>query len=268
MDDGGATRVPSIVLPRFASAAEARARSRWVEMQNRPDRKGSNRPALPFKTIAELWEEERAIGRTTMSKMKVVPVQVNPTAWDDVEVRWFHSWPCGPYPISRDGRTIRIPVSSYRHQSCLTAMISPADYRVAMSVAPFMESDGYPKVKRGGRTIALHRLILPAPAGLVTDHVCGRKLDARRGSLRLATVAQNAASARCGPKGRGTSHYRGVSRRGNRWQATAGPIRIGTFATQEEAARRYDEIAIVLWGREFARLNFPTGATLELTRSA
>jgi len=96
------------------------------------------------------------------------------------------------------------------------------------------------------------------PPGRV-DHTDGNGLNNCRANLRSATQSQNGMNRR---KQGNKSGYKGVSRatNSNRWQARIRVNRkathIGTFDTRIEAARAYDEAALVLHG-EFARLNFP-----------
>lgn len=107
----------------------------------------------------------------------------------------------------------------------------------------------------GNAKVYLHRWLLGEPSGEV-DHRNGDSLDNRRTNLRIATRSEQMAN--CGP--RGTSRYRGVSTRGEKWIATAykhgSRMWGGTFDTEEDAARAYDVMAFELHG-EFARLNFP-----------
>ena len=91
------------------------------------------------------------------------------------------------------------------------------------------------------RNVLMHRMILDAPAGLVTDHVNGDKLDNRRENLRLVHQAQN--NQNLPPHRTGTSPYRGVSWRTakGRWAAQAcvnnRQHHLGYFDDELEAAR-------------------------------
>lgn len=107
--------------------------------------------------------------------------------------------------------------------------------------------------------VAMHRLIMNAPEGSLVDHINGDGLDNRRENLRLATQSENLRNRR---KYKGSSKYLGVG--WNKWRgvwvATVGyenrVLNLGTFKTEEEAARFRDDVASKLHG-EFASLNFP-----------
>lgn len=89
------------------------------------------------------------------------------------------------------------------------------------------------------------------------DHENGIGLDNRRANLRQATNSGQGANA---PKRRDglTSRFKGVSRKGEKWQATIrknGRKRwIGVFGSEEDAARAYDQAALELHGK-FAKTN-------------
>jgi AP2 domain/HNH endonuclease len=105
--------------------------------------------------------------------------------------------------------------------------------------------------------LRLHNLILGASG---VDHVNGDGLDNRRANLRVATAQQNARNRR---PDIGTG-FKGVRQLASgRWQARlmidGKHLRIGTYATPEEAARAYDAAALVHFA-EFAYLNFPAEA--------
>ena len=97
----------------------------------------------------------------------------------------------------------------------------------------------------------------------MVDHVNGDRLNNTRSNLRICDGTLNNANRRRRPTrtGRSASQYRGVHKALNssKWGATITYKRkrfyIGSFPTEEEAAKAYDAKAIELFG-EFAVLNF------------
>jgi hypothetical protein len=113
----------------------------------------------------------------------------------------------------------------------------------------------------------LHNLIwermmgTPVPKGFLVDHMNGDKLDNRRSNLRLATRGDNEANKRK-RRGTTTSKYKGVTKindgRQKCWRVSitvdTKQIKVGTFYSEDEAAKAYNKAALEQWG-EFAHLN-------------
>jgi len=108
-----------------------------------------------------------------------------------------------------------------------------------------------------GKMVALSRLILGAPDGLLVDHINHDTFDNRRANLRLATSTENNRNRRK-KKSPSTSMYKGVTRMRGGWRSCITvdgvDIKLGRFATEIEAAQRYDIAATRHFG-EFALLN-------------
>jgi hypothetical protein len=106
-----------------------------------------------------------------------------------------------------------------------------------------------------GGIVSMHKLITGWP---LTDHLNHDGLDNRRQNLRPATTSQNRQNQR--PPIGGSSRFKGVSwhKRSRKWVAQMGGEQhyLGSFASEEDAARAYDCAARQAYG-EFAYLNFP-----------
>lgn len=107
----------------------------------------------------------------------------------------------------------------------------------------------------------MHRVIMGLERGdpRTVDHVNGDGLDNRRSNLRVASTSQNLMN-RGRQANNHSSAYKGVTRTASgKWEAA---IQVNgrrwrrNFESEVEAARQYDEWAVVLHGG-FAFLNFP-----------
>lgn len=144
------------------------------------------------------------------------------------------------------------------------AIVDDADYN-EITRWKWSYSGGYAvrkvQTERGTKSLGMHQQLMGTPAGMVTDHINGDKLDNRRSNLRVCTYGQNTANR---PADRDNKHspYKGVTlrkgRKANPWSAwiTSGGRRqyLGVFPTAKQAARAYNAAAIEIHG-EFAWLN-------------
>ncbi len=109
-----------------------------------------------------------------------------------------------------------------------------------------------------GTILKIHVLILKPPHGMQVDHIDGDGLNNRVSNLRVATCCQN--NSNRGMYKRNTSGYKGLRwfKRNKKWACFIGyqgrQIYGGLFENKEDAARRYNELAIIYHG-EFAKLN-------------
>jgi len=108
----------------------------------------------------------------------------------------------------------------------------------------------------GTRVLLMHRVILQANTWMQVDHKDRNGLNNSRSNLRACTRSQNQGN-RGIDLSKKTSKYKGVCfcRRSGKWKADIANRYLGRFATEKEAALRYDEEAKKLYG-VFANLNF------------
>jgi len=124
---------------------------------------------------------------------------------------------------------------------------------------------------RGGtrRTIYMHRQLMGAGPDQLVDHEDGDGLNNQRYNLRLTDTTHNLVNRAVPDR---AIPYRGVypNRFGRslpyiaQIKAFRKQYHLGSYATQEEAARVYDRHALHFFG-SFARLNFP--ADVDATRA-
>lgn len=115
---------------------------------------------------------------------------------------------------------------------------------------------GYAGEKGKKKSMSMHRFIIGAKKGQITDHKNRNTLDNRKENLRLCTTVQNNTNSL---RKNTVSGYKGVSHaKGDKWHArikvNGKYIFIGSFKDKLEAARAYNKAAKIHWG-EFACLN-------------
>ena len=144
-----------------------------------------------------------------------------------------------------------------------------AKYPYARTTVPHPNGDWHYRQDGRGRqrrctSFLLHHLVCSKPArGKQIDHINHNGLDNRKENLREVTASQNGANTR---SKNSTSQYKGVRKRsdikpgGRQYSARIKhnykEIHVGSFHTEEQAARAYDKKALELQD-EFANLNFP-----------
>lgn len=113
----------------------------------------------------------------------------------------------------------------------------------------------------------VHRLLWelfvgPIPDGYQIDHKDGNSLNNSLDNLRLATPSQNSINRKGYSKKIKGVYFRRRNSGRPSWQAKIGVdgkmITVGTFDTEEEAARAYNDAARKYYG-EFAQLNAVDG---------
>lgn len=106
----------------------------------------------------------------------------------------------------------------------------------------------------GTRTLVLmHRVVSGAEKGQIVDHIDRNSLNNVRANLRLGTQ-QNNCWNRPPQKNKKHSQYKGVTLDKWGWLVQCQGKRVGSFKTEIEAARAYNERAKELFG-EYAYQN-------------
>jgi AP2 domain len=148
------------------------------------------------------------------------------------------------------------------------ALVDEEDYEQLKNRKWYLSSRNYAvtKFQSNGPWIMMHRLIMGLNGSPMPwlDHRNGNTLDNRRINLRVCDGVGNAANRKkmlqANPDRVTSSQYKGVTFKKSikRWNARIGSDSarksLGCYATEEEAARAYNEAAKILYG-EFAQLN-------------
>lgn len=175
--------------------------------------------------------------------------------------------------VERVDGAVRVPLTQGKF-----ALVDEADWPRLRQHSWFAMKDQnkrdcyYARAKIKRRSVSLHRFILGVTdAEVRVDHINNDTLDCRRSNLRRADKWQSAQNRRSWTSRKRThqhhSPFKGVYARVRKnntvlvgWRSVIKARKIahelGTFPTQEEAARAYDRKALELHG-EYANLNFP-----------
>lgn len=148
------------------------------------------------------------------------------------------------------------------------ALFDEEDYKaLLLKISPgcrlYQSATGYVragfKIDSNVLHIPVHRVILNAKPHEIVDHINMNPLDNRRSNIRIGNKSTNSANRNAYSKLHSKILYKGVSYNGpkTRFVAKINNKYIGTFDTQEEAAKAYDKEAVRIFG-EFARTNFPS----------
>lgn len=172
-------------------------------------------------------------------------------------------------PLPQDESIARISLRARDGSVRAYTIVDAADYKWARQYSWHLTKNGYavrdlPTIgsarTRKRKIERLHRVLVNAGPGQTCDHINRDKLDNRRDNLRLVTHQINVLNT--GLRSTNLTGYRGVSydKKNDKYSAEITVNykykRIGRFATAEEAAKAFDEVARLHRG-EFARLNFP-----------
>lgn len=213
-----------------------------------------------FKQFLQEWNEAQK--RKVAGRTHAVPISEKPQHDPVAVIRPAPSKPAYQRPEHEE---------DYTDSFCLLHSLTPkfpTYHEVLVSIVDydFVAGDSWhlARVSNGRRLDVMRsgggimsRLLMDEPEGLVVDHKNRNQMDNRRGNLRVTTQRNNNVNS-CRQRG-GSSKYRGVYlSRDGRWHVRAGPrgsrVFIGSFATEEDAARAYNEFARSQYG-EFAFQN-------------
>ena len=154
------------------------------------------------------------------------------------------------------------------------ALVSPEDFDKVNKYSWCLqnikkEKATYAKGTVNRKSILMHQFIMgnPPKKGLYVDHKNNNSLDNQRGNLHFVTAGANNQNRQ--KKANTKNKYIGVKLWKGKFAVTQGGIRLGTFESEEEAARHYDKYVTIKYEGGSPKTNFPVapedteGLTLE-----
>jgi len=139
-------------------------------------------------------------------------------------------------------------------------LVDDEDYNYLVTFGNWRQSERYAACSKGKKTtILMHRLLMNPPQNMDIDHLDDNGLNNQKSNLRICTRSQNL--QRNTKNGNTSSRFKGVcwDKKNKKWKVhikTNGrQLHLGRFASEIEAAKRYDKAAHALYG-EHADTNF------------
>lgn len=178
--------------------------------------------------------------------------RVNPAVLERLSIEQ----PAPPVETTDAGPIMRVPLTQGAF-----AVIDAADWPLVKGRNWHLGGSGY-AVSNGvgatkARPIYMHVVLFGGPSAEDVDHEDRDRLNNRRCNLRDATRSLNHANKAKGSRDK-LSCFKGVHPLpSGRWAARVRGKHIGTFDSEEAAARAYDAAARIEYG-PFAAPNFPT----------
>jgi hypothetical protein len=135
-----------------------------------------------------------------------------------------------------------------------TILVDDEDYPVLSRLTWFIDG-GYAQTVINGKKVRLHHIIKPVVGNgqprRVVDHIDRNPLNNTKENLRFCSVSQNCMNSKRASRNGYTGVFQGSK---NSYRAMIGRKRLGNFKTPVEAAKAYNDAAIIEYG-EFACLN-------------